>query len=171
MNGMGDAMSVIRQAQHAREVIPPRMADAQAVLDLVARYDHRYAECTPEWYHTQLEEWTIQISNSNLSLAHLLAGVRRWGGQKKRGPWMDVGDVLDEARAARQLSRQGGEVRALRALPAAPPASGPVAGAYGASLGHECPRCGAGVGEPCVNSKTGDAKRAPCVGRLVASRT
>lgn len=37
--------------------------------------------------------------------------------------------------------------------------------AYAKAIGHDCPTCGVGMGELCVNPQTGKERAAPCVSR------
>lgn len=169
MSALHGALGMIRaeQGRHATEVPVSREVDAQAVLGLISRYNpSQYSDRQPEEYARELHEWTIQIAQTNLTRDELCAGVRRHYASALT-PWITVGEVLSSAREVRRAMRQGSVVAELLALPAAPPSKGPVRAAYGSAVEVECSSCGAAVGAPCVNSRTGTYRRVPCVSRMV----
>ncbi len=178
MSAFSGGMSMVKQAQRAsfeedrqrQSMWESRRADAQEVLRLVSSYAPQFKTRSPEDYEIELHEWTVQIANTNLTREELLGGVRLHFRQETRGPWVVVGNVLEQAREYRRSMQRGSVVRELRALPPAAPSAGPVAGAYDGSIAMECPKCGAGVGRPCVSERTHAPKRMPCVDRLVLSR-
>lgn len=152
--------------QQARQF--SRDAEARQVMQAMEVYDQRIRKSDPGMYERELHELNVRIAQSNLTMAHLLAGVRRaYSGPEL--PWNAIGAVMTEAKAARQSAGRGRVVREMAALPAAPPSTGPVRAAYGAAAGIDCPECGAPAGDPCRNSRDGGAKRIPCIVRKRAT--
>lgn len=43
---------------------------------------------------------------------------------------------------------------------------GSIPAAYAQAIGHNCPTCGAGMGELCINELTGKERAAPCASRV-----
>ena len=135
---------------------------AVELLMRVAAYD----QTAPLADDVTLDQWTDMLIGTNLTPDELRAGVvevYRTGGEP---PKNKIGAVMDAAREVRRRANQGNVLRELRALPVAPPSSGPVLRAYAGADGVDCPDCGAVAGDPCVNMLQGTPKRIPCISRM-----
>ena len=135
---------------------------AVELLMRVAAYD----QTAPVADDVTLDQWTDMLIGTNLTPDELRAGVvevYRTGGDT---PKNKIGAVMDAAREVRRRANQGNVLRELRALPVAPPSSGPVLRAYAGADGVDCPDCGAVAGDPCVSMLQGTPKRIPCISRM-----
>jgi hypothetical protein len=138
---------------------------AEVAFELLARIS-TFDQTAPVPDASIIDQWAKMLLGTNLTLDELRAGVievYRTGGDT---PKNKIGAVMDAAREVRRRANQGNVLRELRALPVAPPSSGPVLRAYAGADGVDCPDCGAVAGDPCVSMLQGTPKRIPCISRM-----